>query len=71
MWVEIIVSLVSGVMVTLKVVCYYSIKRALIRRLIYDRRCDERLKAKVERSTRLTYTGLCGELEHLQIETRK
>ncbi len=32
--------------------------------------CDERLKAKAERSTHLVYTGLCGELEHLKIETR-
>jgi hypothetical protein len=31
---------------------------------------DERLKNKVERSTRLTYTVLCGGLEHLKIETR-
>ena len=33
-------------------------------------RCDERLKARVEESTRLAYTGLMGELEHLKIETR-
>ncbi len=33
-------------------------------------RCDERLKTKVEESTRLTYTGLFGELEQLKIETR-
>ncbi len=39
-------------------------------RLIYEYRCDERLKAKSEGSTRLTYTGLCGGLEHLKIETR-
>jgi hypothetical protein len=31
---------------------------------------DERLKPKAEGFTRLTYTGLCGELEHLKIETR-
>ncbi len=30
-------------------------------------RCDERLKAKVEGSTRLPYIGLCGGSEHLQI----
>jgi len=29
-----------------------------------------RLKAKSEGSTRLTYTGLFGELEHLKIKTR-
>ena len=39
-------------------------------RPIYECRCDERLKTKAEESTRLTYTGLLGELEHLKIETR-
>ncbi len=36
------------------------------------RRCDEleRIKSKVEGSTLLVYTGLCGGLEHLKIETR-
>ncbi len=29
----------------------------------------ERLKIKDEESTRLTYTGLVGELEHLKIKT--
>ena len=33
-------------------------------------RCNERLKVKGEGGTRLTYTGLCGGLEHLKIETR-
>ena len=33
-------------------------------------RRNERLKAKTDGSTRLTYTGLRGELEHLKIETR-
>ena len=37
---------------------------------MYEYRCDERLKDKPERSTRLTYTGLSGGLEHLKIETR-
>ncbi len=37
---------------------------------IYECRCDERLKAKAEESTRLAYTGLLGELEHLKIKTR-
>jgi hypothetical protein len=37
---------------------------------LYECRCDERLKTKAEKSTRLTYTGLLGELEHLKIETR-
>ncbi len=32
--------------------------------------CNERLKAKSEVCTRLAYTGLCGGLEHLKIETR-
>jgi hypothetical protein len=39
---------------------------------MYEYRCDERLKAKVEGSTRLVYTytvtGLRGGLEHLKIE---
>ncbi len=33
-------------------------------------RSDERLKTKTEESTRLVYTGLLGELEHLKIKTR-
>ena len=37
---------------------------------MYECRCDERLKTKDEESTRLTYTGFLGELEHLKIETR-
>jgi hypothetical protein len=36
---------------------------------MYECRCDERLKTKAEESTRLTYTGLLVELEHLKIET--
>ena len=36
----------------------------------WDRRCDEKLKTKSEESTRLTYTGLFGELEHLKIKAR-
>jgi hypothetical protein len=52
------------------VVYYESMKRELKTRPIYECRCDERLKTKAEESTRLTYTGLLGELEHLKIETR-
>jgi hypothetical protein len=37
---------------------------------MYEYRCDERLKAKAEGSTLLTYTRLSGGLEHLKIETR-
>ncbi len=40
------------------VVCYESTTRELKRRLIYEYRCDERLKTKNEESTRLTDTGL-------------
>ena len=40
------------------------------RRLIYECRCDERLKDKAEGSTRLAYIGWSGGLEHLKIETR-
>jgi hypothetical protein len=39
-------------------VYYESRKRDLKRRLINEGRCDERLKAKVEECTCLTYTGL-------------
>jgi hypothetical protein len=46
------------------------IKRELNRRPMYEYRCDERLKAKAEGSTCVTYTGLLGGLEHLKIETR-
>ncbi len=46
---------------TLSVVyfCVYhkSIKRELKRRLIYEYRCDERLKTKNEESTRLAWVG--------------
>ena len=37
---------------------------------MYECRCDERLKTKAEESTRLSDTGLLGELEHLKIKTR-
>jgi hypothetical protein len=36
---------------------------------MYECRCDERLKDKVEGSTHLAYTGFHGGLEHLKIET--
>ncbi len=49
---------------------YESRKRDLKIRPIYECRCDERLKTKSEKSTRLSYNGLLGELEHLKIETR-
>ena len=52
------------------VVYYESVKRELKTKTIYGFRCDERLKTKVEESTRLTCTLLCAELEHLKIETR-
>jgi hypothetical protein len=59
-----------GPLITLAVVYYESIKRELNIRIIYECRCDERLKAKAEGSTRLAYTRLSGGLEHLKIETR-
>ena len=52
------------------VVYYESLKRELKTKPICEFRCDERLKAKVEESTRLGCTLLCAELEHLKIETR-
>ena len=54
-----------------KIIVYYeSIKRKLKIRGIYECRCDERLQTKTKEFTRLTYTGLVVELEHLKIETR-
>ena len=47
------------------VVYYESRKRELTTRPIYECRCDERLKTKVEKSIRLTYNGLLGELEQV------
>ena len=49
------------------VVYYESIKRELKTKPIYECRWDERLKTRVEESTRLTWTQLVGELEHLKI----
>ena len=43
--------------------------RELKRILIYECRCNERLKAKAEGSIRLAYTGLRVGLGHLKIET--
>ena len=54
----------------MRVVYYETIKRELKKRLIHECRCDERLKAKAERSTRLAYTVLRGGQEHLKIKTR-
>ena len=51
-------------------VYYESIKGDLKISLIYECRCDERLKTQSEESTRLVYTGLVEELEHLKIKTR-
>ncbi len=52
------------------VVYYESINRDLKIRCIYECRCDERLQTKTKGFTRLTYTELVVELEHLKIETR-
>ncbi len=52
------------------VVYYESMKGETKTRPIYECQCDERLKSKAEESTCLPYTGLSGELEHLQIEMR-
>jgi hypothetical protein len=45
-------------------------KGDLKRRLIYEYRCNERLKTKTEESTRLSDTGLVVEVEHLKTTTR-
>jgi hypothetical protein len=52
------------------VVYYESIKRELKTKPIYECRCDERPQTKTKRCTRLSYTGLVTELEHLKIKTR-
>jgi hypothetical protein len=51
------------------VVYYESIKREVKIRCIYECRCDERLQTKTKKFTRIVYTGLVVELEHLKIET--
>jgi len=52
------------------VVYYESIKRKLKIKCIYECRCYERLQTKTKEFTRLAYTGLVVELEHLKIKTR-
>ena len=42
-------------------------KRELKTRSIYECRCDERLKAKTEVSTCLTYTGLIGDWTKMSV----
>ena len=53
-----------------KLVYYESINRELKIKPIYECRCDERLQTKTKRFTRLSYTGLVVELEHLEIKLR-
>jgi hypothetical protein len=49
---------------------YETIKREFKIKPIPECRWDERLKTKTEESTRLSDTGLLGELEHLKVKTR-
>jgi hypothetical protein len=51
-------------------VYHETISRELKKSLIYECRCDEILKAKAVRVTRLTSTVLSGGLEHRKITTR-
>jgi hypothetical protein len=51
-------------------VYYGEIKRELNRTLIYECRCDERIRPTAEGSTLLEYTGLHGGLDYLKIGTR-
>ena len=44
------------------------IKREVNRRRIYECRCDERLRVKVEGSTRLVHTGWRGGMKNLKID---
>ena len=64
-------SLKSSVVVFISLSCvfvyYEELKRDLKRILIYECRCDERLRDTTERSTRLGYTGFLGGLEHPKI----
>jgi hypothetical protein len=53
-----------------KFVYYETINRELKIKPIPECRYDERLKTETEESTRLSDTGLFGELEHLKIKTR-
>jgi hypothetical protein len=53
-----------------KVVYNETIKRESKIKPNSECRCDERLESKVEESTRLSDTGLFGELEHPKIKTR-
>ena len=52
------------------VVYYETIKEEIKIKPISECRCDERLKTKAEESTRLSDTGLFGQLEQLKIKTR-
>ena len=54
----------------LLVVYYESIKRKLKIKCIYECWWYARLQTKTKEFTRLAYTGLVVELEHLKIETR-
>jgi hypothetical protein len=62
---------VHNVWVLVDTVYYYGlvIKGELNRRLIYECRCDERLKAKAEGSTRLAYTAKHFEQTKLCIQS--
>ena len=62
--------LVIGLLLIGLVVYYESIKRKLKIKCICECRCYERLQTKTKEFTRLAYTGLVVELEHLKIETR-
>ena len=50
-------------------VYYEETNREVQRILTYECRCNERLKVIDEGSVHLGYTGLCGGLDHLKIET--
>jgi hypothetical protein len=50
----------DGFFRTSEIVYYKSIKRELSRSLIYDCRCDERLKTKAKESTLLGYNYTMG-----------
>ena len=51
---------VRGIVILVNLFYYETIKRELNKRLIYECRCNVRLKANVEGSTPLGYTSIGG-----------
>ncbi len=56
--------------VTSFIVVYYKSRKRELYASFYHKLLLERLQSKTKEFTRLTYTGLVVELEHLKIDTR-